>query len=137
MMTPRPHGSLLIGLKIIAIAHLSALAMQPVLAGQYFGGGHPGAIALHGMVGETAAWLALGQALLALLCWFHKMLSPWGAAAFVTIFALDGVQVHVGHVKTLTVHIPLGAGLLAVSLAITLWLLWWRRAPEGVRRVRA
>jgi hypothetical protein len=31
------------------------------------------------------------------------MLSPWGAAAFVTIFALDGVQVHVGHVKALTV----------------------------------
>jgi hypothetical protein len=136
MMTLMPPGPLLIGLRIIAVAHLGALAMQPVLAGQYFGGGHPEAITLHGTVGETAAWLALGQGLMALLCWFHKALSPWGAAAFVAIFALDGVQVHVGHVKTLTVHVPLGAGLLAVSLAMTLWL-WWRRAPEGVKRVRA
>jgi hypothetical protein len=136
MMTLRPHGSLLIGLKIIAIVHLSALAMQPVLAGQYFGGGHLGAIALHGTVGETTAWLALGQALLALLCWFHKMLSPWGAAAFVTIFARWSAGPRRA-CETLTVHVPLGAGLLAVSLAMTLWLLWWRRAPEGVRRVRA
>jgi hypothetical protein len=110
------------GLKIAACAHLAALALQPILAGQIFGS-LPDAVAIHGMVGETAAWLALAQAGFALASWFCKVLNPWASGAFVAIFALDGLQVHAGHAKALPLHIPLGAGLLAVSLVLTLWLL--------------
>jgi len=122
-MTPR---SLLLGLKVIASVHVSLLALQPVLAGQYFGG-RLEAMAAHGTLGETAAWLAILQALLALFCWRCKALSFWAAGAFLIIFALDGVQIHAGHAKTLTLHIPLGAALLAVSFALTLWL--WCQGP--------
>src|SRR3990170_963875 len=113
--------SLLLGLKVIASVHVSVLALQPVLAGQYFGG-RLEAMAAHGTLGETAAWLAIAQALLALLCWQCKALSLWAAGVFLAIFALDGLQVHAGHAKSLTLHIPLGTALLAVSFALTLWL---------------
>lgn len=112
----------LAALKTVACIHLGALVLQPVLAGQYFGG-DPDAMSIHGPVGETAAWLALTQVLLAFLCYLHKRLSGLAVAAFATIFALDGLQVHLGHAKSLAIHIPLGASVLALSLALTLWLL--------------
>jgi hypothetical protein len=132
MVNPLPAAILFSGLKITACVHLAALALQPVLAGQIFGG-HPDAATIHGMVGETAAWLALAQACLALLCWFYKLLNPWASAAFMAIFALDGLQVHAGHAKALTVHIPLGASLLAISLVLTLWLLNQTTSANPVR----
>ena len=122
-MTPR---SLLLALKVIASVHVSLLTLQPVLAGQYFGG-RLEAMAAHGTLGETVAWLAILQAIVALLSWRCKALSLWGACAFLTIFVLDGLQVHAGHAKLLALHVPLGTALLAVSFALTLWL--WRQSP--------
>ena len=110
-----PYASL----KLVACAHLGALSLQPVLVGQYLAG-RPEIMAIHGPVGETAVWIALAQAVVALWCWRLGAVHLWTAVACVAIFALDGLQVHLGHARTLTVHIPLGAGLLALSLALTL-----------------
>jgi hypothetical protein len=118
-----PSRSLLAALRIIAIVHLAVLAVQPVLAGQIFSG-RPDALAFHSTVGETVAWLGLLQALMALLCWLRNGVSVWFAAASLVIFGLDGLQVHLGHAKVLSAHVPLGASLLALSLAMTLSL--WR-----------
>ena len=117
-------------LKLVALALLATLAAQPILAGQHFAG-HPLALQLHGTVGETAAWLALGQAVLAGLCWCRGALRPSAALLFLLTFALVGLQLHVGYVRALSLHIPLGAALLALSVVTTIWLWRWPalRAP--------
>ncbi|MPZ59482.1 MAG: hypothetical protein GEU91_23980 [Rhizobiales bacterium] len=111
-------------LKLAALALVAALALQPILVGQHFGG-QPYALQLHSAVGEGAAWLALGQGLLAGLCWYRGALRPSAALVFLLIFVLVGLQLHVGYVRTLSLHIPLGTGLLAGSLVTTLWLWRW------------
>lgn len=131
-LSPR---SLLIAFRTVAIVHLAVLATQPVLAGQIFSG-RPDALAFHSTVGETVAWLGLVQALMALLCWLRNGVSAWFAAASLVIFGLDGLQVHLGHARVLSAHIPLGASLLAISLAMTLWL-WRQPNPRGANETPA
>lgn len=117
-----PSSALLLNaLKVSACLHLAAVALQPVLAGRHFGG-DAWAMSIHGPLGETAAWLALVQAAIAILAAVRQWLPPLAAAACVAIFALDGLQVHFGHARTLALHIPLGASILALSLVLTLWL---------------
>ena len=122
--------TLMLLLKLVALALFAALAAQPVLAGQHFSA-HPQALQLHGTVGETAAWLALGQAALAGLCWYRGALRLSAALTFLLTFALVGLQLHAGYIRTLSLHIPLGAGLLALSVVTTIWLWQWPalRAP--------
>jgi hypothetical protein len=127
--------SLLAALRTVAIVHLAVLAMQPVLAGQIFSG-RPDALAFHSTLGETVAWLGLVQALMALLCWLRNGVGVWFAAACLVIFGLDGLQVHLGHAKELSAHVPLGASLLAISLAMTLWL-WRQPNPRGANETPA
>lgn len=122
-------------LKAAALVHLAALAAQPVLFGQHFSG-NPAALALHGTMGEAVVWLGLGQALLGAALWFKGALRRLATLAFIGIFALDGLQLHLGYARVAAVHIPLGTALLAISLVATLWL--WRDAnAERVRRKRA
>lgn len=116
-------------LKTIAAMHLFALAAQPVLFGQHFSG-HPDALAWHAMAGEAVAWVALAQALLAVICWRHDLLRPLAAFVLVAIFAFDGLQLHLGYARVVGVHIPLGTALLAVSLSATLWL-WFYARPDA------
>jgi hypothetical protein len=118
------QGWSFVGLKLLAGAHAGGAALQPVLAGQYLSG-HPEALAFHALLGETIGWMAIGQALLALLCWWNGSLRIWAAAVLVLIFAMDGLQIHAGYAKSLDLHIPLGAGILAVSFAMTFWV--WRQ----------
>ena len=118
-------------LKLLAVVHLAALAAQPVLFGQHFSG-NPDALGLHGTVGETIAWLALGQALLGILGWRRAALRLPVLLALVAIFALEGLQLHLGYTRLVTVHIPLGTALLAISLVVTLWL--WRGASAQPAR---
>jgi hypothetical protein len=118
------QGRIFAGLKFLALAHVCGAALQPVLAGQYLSG-HADALAVHAVLGETIGWIAIGQALLALWCWWKGSLRLWAASVFVLIFALDGLQIHVGYAKSLSIHIPLGASLLAMSFAMTLWV--WRQ----------
>jgi hypothetical protein len=103
-----------------ATLHL-AMFLQPVLAGQYFAG-NADALGLHGSLGEIAAWLALGQAGFALCLVALRDMRLLTASGFVAIFAMTGLQVHLGHASSLSLHIPLGACLLALSLLTTVWL---------------
>jgi hypothetical protein len=121
----------LTALRLLAVCHLAGLATQPVFAGRYLGG-DADALGIHATIGETIAWLAIAQALVALICWFQKRLPLWAAGAFVLIFALDGLQIHMGYAKAVAVHIPLGASLLTISFAMTLWL--WRYRAIALSR---
>jgi hypothetical protein len=124
-------GTALKPLKIVAVVHLCAVALQPVLAGQYFSG-HIEALVVHGVLGETAGWLAITQALLAILCARYKSLNRSAAGAFVGICILDGIQIHAGHAKALALHVPLGTALFALSLLLTVWL-WRRPAAQALQ----
>jgi hypothetical protein len=118
-------------LRLLSVCHLLAVAIQPVLAGQYLSG-RPEALGIHAAIGETVAWLALTLALLALIYWRKGWLSRWTAGGFVLIFALDGLQLHMGYAKSLAVHIPLGTFILVLSFAMTAWL--WRHAVSPTLR---
>jgi len=120
--------TLLAVLKAAAILHLLALMAQPIFIGQYFSG-LPDALGLHGMGAEALVWLGLVQALLGLLCWFRAGLRTPLMLALAAIWLGDGLQIHLGYVRQVAVHVPLGAALLAVSLAVTLWL--WRGAAHS------
>jgi hypothetical protein len=122
--------TLMLLLKLLALALLAALIVQPILAGQHFAG-HPHALQFHGAVGDAAAWRALAQAIIAGLCWYRGAMRLSAALTFLLIFALVGLQLHAGYVRTLSLHIPLGAGLLALSVVTTIWLWRWPtlRAP--------
>jgi hypothetical protein len=119
-------------LKAVAVVHLAALSAQPVLFGQYFSG-NPEALALHATMGEAVTWLALGQALLGVALWFKAALRQPAMLAFVAIFVLEGLQLHLGYARLSAVHIPLGTALLAVSLVATLWL-WRDASSQSVRQ---
>ncbi len=115
----------LAALRLVVACHLAGLALQPVLAGQYMSGND--VLSAHAMIGETIAWIAIVQMLLAAICWFKNALPLWAVGTFVLIFAMDGFQIHMGYAKSLTIHIPLGASLLAISFAMALWI--WRYRP--------
>ncbi len=119
-----------LAMRATASTLLAVLFLQPILAGRYFAG-DADAILLHGSLGEIAAWLALLQASLALVLSAMRAMAPLVAAGFVALFALTGLQVHLGHLAALDLHVPLGASLLALSLLATAWL--FRTAPAAAR----
>ena len=122
-----------IPLKLLACLLLTAIAIQPVLAGQYFVG-HPSALELHSQLGELVAWLALAQAGLAGICRWSGRLRRAPTLVFVGIFGLAGLQVHAGHNGYLALHIPLGSFILAISTLTTIWLLR-QREPDNRRNL--
>ncbi len=103
--------------------HVVALSVQPILFGQYFSGS-PEALALHATVGEAVTWLGLGQALLGIALWRKAALGPIATLALIAVFALEGLQLHLGYARVPEIHIPLGTALLAFSAVATLWI--WR-----------
>lgn len=114
----------------IAGALTLLLFAQAVLAGQFFAG-NSGAMLSHSFLGEAAAWLALLLVFLGGLCVWRGILSrPW-MIVFLALFALVGLQVHAGHGGALSLHIPLGAALLAASTTLTVWLMWRKTTSSG------
>lgn len=109
-------------LKVAACLLLLLMLLQPVLAGQYFGG-NSAVAQFHGLIGEATAWTALSMLLLALLGWRVEGLPGWTVGALAAVFGGTGLQVHLGHAGQLALHIPLGAILLAATAMMTLRLL--------------
>lgn len=112
----------------IALLLLAAtLASQPVTMGLYLSGRFP-MIDLHRTLGSTVALVALLSAALA-VTYAVAGGRVWVAPVSVALFLATGFQIGMGYGRNLAVHLPLGVGVVAVSLVLAGWS-WTRSAAR-------
>ena len=117
--------------RAVVLTHTAAACAQPLLAGSYFAG-DVDAIAAHGVVGTVLPPLCLLQLLAAVLL-LRPGRGPWlPVAATVLLFLAEGLQLGTGYARLLAVHVPLGVGVVAALVALSLWSLLGLRSPARV-----
>ena len=116
----------------VVLVHTAVVGAQPVLAGSYFAG-DVDAIAAHGRTGSVLPLLSVLQLVAAVLLVRPGRGPWWPVPVTVALFLAEGFQVGVGYSRTLAVHVPLGAGILAVLVALLVWALPVRARPGGDR----
>jgi hypothetical protein len=123
----------LLGLWRIALLLLTvAVASQPVTMGLYLSGRYP-MVGLHGALGSALAAIALLVAALSVL---YALAGGrvWVVPVCVALFLACGFQIGMGYARNLALHLPLGVGILAGALLLTVWS--WTRAASRVREPR-
>ncbi len=123
----------LLGLWRVALLLLTAaVASQPVTMGLYLSGRYP-MIGLHSAMGSALAAVALLVAALSLL---YALAGGrvWVVPVSVVLFLATGFQIGMGYARNLALHLPLGVGILAGALLLTVWS--WTRAASRVRAPR-
>lgn len=122
----RRRGPTYVLVLTVALAHTAAALLQPVLAGSYLSG-DVDAIQVHSGVGTLLLpLLAMAQVVAAALFWRPGRGPGWPVLLCVAIFFAEGLQIGMGYSRSLAVHIPLGAGIVATSVVLAAWLLRWR-----------
>ena len=58
----------------------------------------------------------------------------WVVPVCVVLFLACGFQIGMGYARNLALHLPLGVGILAAALLLTVWS--WTRAASRVRQPR-
>lgn len=122
-----PRATLLI-LRVVAMLHAAAVAVQPVLAGMYLSGEYD-VLGYHN--GNALLVLLLGLAQLAAAVSFcvlgHGRV--WPTAATLGLAGAEITQAWFGWSAVdassgaLTVHIPLGVAIVVATIAFTSWTL--------------
>jgi hypothetical protein len=123
----------LLGLWRVALLLLTvAVASQPVTMGLYLSGRYP-MVGLHGTLGSALAAVAL---LVAALSVPYAVAGGrvWVVPVCMTLFLACGFQIGMGYERNLALHLPLGVGILAASLLLTVWS--WTRGASRVREPR-
>lgn len=113
---------MLIALRVTAIVHALAFALQPVLAGMFLSG-RDNAIGSHGDNAAIVSTIALLLTAMAALARRKRLVGPRVLPLLAAVFVLEIVQLTVGMDHRMWLHIPLGVGLFAVVIA-TLPLLF-------------
>lgn len=126
MTGPRRTRSLL---RIAVLIHTFAVAVQPFLAGAYLDGSS-GAMTGHEPLGLATAIVAIGQLLAAVLYWRPGGGGAGPAAIALVLLAADGFQVAMGYTRALAVHIPLGVGIVVLSVGFAILVLRAGRPVE-------
>jgi hypothetical protein len=123
--TPRASGWVLRGLlTLLAVACVA----QPLFIGRYLDGDYD-AIGLHS--GNAVLLVLLTTAAgAAATVWWRSGGHPVPLLLLVALWFAIGFQMGVGYTRNLTVHIPLGVGIVASSVALAGWS-WTRRAFRG------
>jgi heme A synthase len=100
---------------------------QAVFAGQFLGGSF-GALHTH-RVNATAAGIAVLVSAAAGLVVRLRGGPGWPALACLGLFGLTAAQIMLGFGRALTVHIPLGVAIIALTVGLTVWS--WRRPKQA------
>ena len=116
----------------VVLVHTAVVGAQPVLAGSYFAG-DVDAITVHGRTGGVLPLLSVLQLVAAVLLVRPGRGPWWPVPLTLALFLAEGVQVGAGYSRTLAVHVPLGAGILAVLVALLVWALPVRGRCAGAR----
>lgn len=107
-------------LRVLAVVHAAVAFLQPVLAGSYLGG-RPAANTVHETAGSMLPVIALLMIPAALLNWRRGKGRVWPLAAILALIAAEGAQIGLGYGRSLQIHIPLGVGIVAGSIAFAAW----------------
>lgn len=99
---------------------------QAVFAGQFLGGSF-GALHTHRENATVAGIAVLVTAVAALLVRLLGGGPAWPALASLGLFGLIAAQIMLGFARVLTVHIPLGVVIIALTVMLTRWS--WRTRP--------
>ncbi len=115
-------------LRIVAAAHLVAIAGQPVFAGVYLSGGYDG-LRLHAAGADVVTSLGYLQLVAAIVVRL-RLRRAWPCLATTAVVAAETVQYFAGLDGALWLHIPLG--VLTVAGLVSLVVALWRRPLEAV-----
>lgn len=114
-------------LRVVAGVQAMLLFLQTVLAGHLLAG-NAVARSVHQELGtEGITWVALSAIVLAVLAWRPGRGPAWPIAATAVAFSAVIVQIGMGFEGRVSVHVPLGAAILAIYLALALWVRPWVR----------
>ena len=100
---------------------------QPVFAGQFLGGSY-GALHTHRENATYSGIAVLVATLTAVLLRWPGRGPWWPMPACLGLFGLIALQIVLGFSRALTVHIPLGVGIIVAAVLLTVWA--WRSDPE-------
>lgn len=125
--TPRGTAWMLrVTLTLLAIACIA----QPLLIGRYLDGDFD-AIGLHSGNSSLVAFMVMAAGAASLL-WAVRGGHPGPLLALVVMFFAVGLQIGMGFSRNLTIHIPLGVAIVAVSMVLAGWS-WTGRVFRGRR----
>lgn len=106
----------LTGLRLFALAHAACAVAQPITIGQYLSGRFQ-FLELHSLFGHLVQIAVLLLGLFALLyaigggrIWVPILAAP--------LFFVEGIQIGMGYARLLGVHVPLGVGLVTLSILL-------------------
>jgi len=112
----RTHGAW-ITFRILSTITAVLVFDQAVFAGQFLAGSF-GALHTHRDNATYSGLAALASALAGLVARWRGGGPWWPAVACAGLFALIAAQIAVGFARLLTVHIPLGVAIIALTVAI-------------------
>ncbi|PWI19337.1 hypothetical protein DI272_38150 [Streptomyces sp. Act143] len=125
---------MLIALRVTAVLHAVAYAVQPILAGMFLSG-RDNAIGSHGDNAAIVSTLALVLAVMAAVARRKRLAGPYVLPIAATVFVLEIVQLTAGMDHVMWLHIPLGVGLFAAVIA-TLPLVLAAKSVKSVQEDR-
>lgn len=101
-------------LRLLLLLHAAQAVAQPLLIGGYLDGSY-GLIDDHGLNGSLLMLSAAAAGLAAVAHW--AVGGPaWPVAVLVPLWLAEGVQIGMGQSGNLSVHVPLGAAIVASAL---------------------
>ena len=104
---------------------------QAVFAGQFLGGSYP-SLATH-RENATYAGIAVVVAALAAIPIRWPGRGPWWPlAATFGLFGLIALQIVLGFLRLLEIHIPLGVSIIVLAVLLVCWA--WRSHPSPAQR---
>ena len=132
-MHRRPRGTAWLLRLALTSTALSAIA-QPLLIGGYLDGQFD-LLAWHGGNAAALITLVMASGVAAIAYVWPGGGRPWPLLAVVLLWWAAAVQIGMGYLRVLVVHVPLGVLIVgaAVALAVWAWTPSVRRARKGWR----
>ncbi|MGW4690400.1 hypothetical protein ACWEPM_36740 [Streptomyces sp. NPDC004244] len=122
----RPRRWPLVAVRVLALLFTAGVLAQAALAGQFVTG-DVNLLEVHGALGTALILLPMLALPAALALWWFGRGPLWCVAIPVALLALVGMQIGVGFSRNLAWHIPLGTGLLGMSVGHLVWAFGYRR----------
>lgn len=120
-------------LRLLIGVHVVIALAQALFAGSFLDG-EGSALRMHQLTGTTViVAISVLQVIVAVLCWRRHQHSAWLALGSVGLFAAEVAQIGLGFTDHLTLHVPLGASILAAAVVLLFASLKHYGPPSGRR----
>lgn len=123
------HRGTLWLLRLVFGLHAAVAVAQPVSAGLYLSGDLD-AISLHSTLGGTLIVVGFLAMVAATLHWWPGRGPAWPSAATLLLLVAEVMEVALGYSRTLGLHIPLGVGVVGLTVVLFAWSVFGRHQPR-------